>query len=338
MKNILLFLFLFLTACSSPRDFPPSELKTETHPLYLATMTHMEGGWKDDRDENLFLQHVEQLRYGMDLAEEYDAILTVESEKPFARANTIWDVEIMKEVLDRGHGVGTHCDIGGVGQREIDLEQMIFQLKENKKLVDDLVGAENNHGCSGAAGKNDWAIAMFEAGFDYINGMVGMHLLALPEAERPGTEWTDEFLSGDGYHNNFPAEVVDRIYLMQFEDTTDYQADETGIVVSNGELGRVDRLAEGGDEASESECPRGNCPFTTDDVDVLVEIIQTVDAERDPSQIAKLAIYMPASNFVPENEDALRYLFSEMQKLQEAGTIEWASQWEIVQAYLNSLQ
>ncbi len=334
----LLLTSLLLSACSPVNDQTietetPEPEATESYPLYLTTMTHMEGGWMDDKDEDLFLRHVDQLHYGMDLAEEYDAILTIETEKPFARGNTTWGVAIMKEVLDRGHGVGTHCDIGGLGQKKLTLAQQILQMKENKALVDELVGAENNHGCSGAAGTNDWAQAAVEAGFDYINGIVSMHLLAIPEENRPDDGlWTDEYID-ENYHESVPEDLADRIYLMQLANTLDFEPDDSGIVVSSGELGRVDALTEG----SPDDCPKGNCPFTTEDVDVLIATIAEVNTYRDPSRVAKLTIYMPASNFVEENEEALRYLFSEMQKLQEAGQIQWASQWEVVETYLDTL-
>jgi len=32
-------------------------------PLFITTMTHMEGNWNDDEVEGVFLMHVEQLRY-----------------------------------------------------------------------------------------------------------------------------------------------------------------------------------------------------------------------------------------------------------------------------------
>ncbi|MFA4815386.1 MAG: hypothetical protein WC924_03270 [Candidatus Gracilibacteria bacterium] len=309
---------------------PQPEETSETYPLYLTTMTHMEHGWSDDTNENVFLKHVDQLRYGMDLAEEYDAILTVESEEPFARANSVWDLNIMKEVLDRGHGVGTHCDIGGIGQKQLTLEEQISEMKVNKKLVDDLVGAENNHGCSGAGGYTDWAQAAAAAGFNYLDGIVSMHLLAIPEENRPDTIWTDAYIA-EHYHENMPENVMDRIYLMRLENTLDFEPDESGIVLSNGELGRVEGLAEGGSY----DCP-GACPYTNEDVDTLVGIIKEVNSARDPSQVAKLNIYLPANNFVTENEEVLRYLFSEMQKLQNEGVIEWASQWQVVEAYLES--
>ncbi len=59
-------------------------------PLLFALMTHMEGGHKDEENQDLFMLHVEQLRYGMDLADAYGARLTIESERPFALACRKW--------------------------------------------------------------------------------------------------------------------------------------------------------------------------------------------------------------------------------------------------------
>ena len=62
---------------------------TTDAPFYFTTMTHMEGNFKDDRDEDLFDRHVEQIRWAMDLFDEYGAKLTIESEQSFAKANDI---------------------------------------------------------------------------------------------------------------------------------------------------------------------------------------------------------------------------------------------------------
>ena len=97
-----------------PQDCPEASLVAPQGdaPLFMTTMTHMEQGFDDDTNQAVFLLHVDQLRYGMDLFDAYGARMTVESEQPFARANALWDLNILAEILGRGHGVGTHCDIG----------------------------------------------------------------------------------------------------------------------------------------------------------------------------------------------------------------------------------
>jgi hypothetical protein len=330
---LLILSSIFFSACGAPSAALPSQ---KTYPLYFSTMTHMEGEFKDDTDEDLFMLHVSMLRYAMDLAEEYDAILTVESEKPFAKANTLWDLNIMKEILDRGHGVSTHCDLGFSQTSKKDpltVEELAAQMVENKSLVDELVGAENNHGCSGAGSMTDWVSAAQEAGFDYINGIVGMHLLAVPQAARPDPTWNNQYIINEGYHQNVPEDLMDRIYLMKLANADDFEADETGLVISNGELGPLANMEEGGESKI---CGETDCPLTEEDVDTLVEAIKAVSSQQDPSRVAKLTTYLPVNLFASKNETVLRYFFSEMQKLQEAGTIQWSSQWDIVKTYLDA--
>ncbi|MBM3151241.1 MAG: hypothetical protein FJZ96_03400 [Chloroflexi bacterium] len=304
-------------------------------PLFLTTMTHMEGNWDDDTQELVFLNHVEKLRYGMTLAEEYDAILTVESEKPFARANDIWDLNIMAEVEARGHGVGTHCDIG-FKTPPTTAEEYSTQFANNKALVDALVGAEDNLGCSGGGSVNDWAIAASLAGFKYIDGLVSMHYLSMPLENRPSSLWTDDFIRSGNHHYNAPEDLYQRIYLYGVADAQDFVADpDPVIVISSGELGLLQAIAEQGRETGGTGGDDKDYILDQADVDALVDVILEVDRNRDRSKVAKLCPYLPANIFVPENETVLRYFFSEMQTLAEQGIITWASQRQVYEAYLD---
>lgn len=302
-------------------------------PLYMTTMTHMEGPWNDDRDEGLFLRHVEQLRYSMDLADEYDAILTIESEKPFARGNVIWNLNIMAEIQSRGHGVGTHCDIG-FKEPLMPVEQFAQMFSENKALVDALVGVENNLGCSGGGGANDWVLAASMAGFKYLDGIVGMHYLAMPLENRPDSTWTDEFIRSEGYHINAPVDLYHRIYPFGVANAQDFVADENlVIVVSSGELGPLAGMAEGLGEIGGGKC-RPECALANADVDTLVANILEINQNRDRGRVAKLTVYLPISLFVEENEDGVRYFFNQMQILANQGVITWATQRQVYEAYV----
>jgi len=294
----------------------------------------MEGPFIDDRDENVFNLHIEQLTYGMDLADEYGAILTIESEQPFAIANVTWGRNFMAEIVARGHGVGTHCDFG-FRDPVMPVEQYAAYFAENKALVDALVGPENNRGCSGGGSANDWAIAASMAGFEYLDGIVSMHYLSMPLENRPSSEWTDEYIMSGNHHFNAPVDLYQRIYLFEVTDATDFVPDEDGvIVISSGELGAIALLAEGiGETGGEmARCP--DCPLTTEDVDTLVALIREVDQNRDPDRVAKLAVYIPAADFIPENEMVLRYFFDQMRHLAEQGVITWASQLQVYHAYM----
>ena len=308
-------------------DFPEEELVVE-YPLYMTTMTHMEIGHNDDEREDSFWNHVDQLRYGMDMADEYDAILTIESEQPFARANTIWDHNMMKEIMDRGHGVGTHCDLGPkYTDNELNAIEFSKAFAINKALVDDLIGEENNHGCSGGNGINDWVTAAEIAGFKYIDGIVARSLLPIPQENRPDPTWTDEYIL-EIFHSPAPENLEDRIYLMKLKDLKDFEHDEDGkLVVSSGDMGTLASQTDGGGFDDEAELTRG-------DVDAFLEQVLEMESIRDKTRVAKLNVYFPVTIFDAENEDALRYFFEETQKLQNEGVLQWASQWDVVQVYL----
>lgn len=346
MKTILSFLclsFFLLMGCQSEvetqvfSDIENNVEPSEALPMFMTTMTHMEGNSTDDKIEKVFNLHVKQIRYAMDLADEYNAILTFESEKPFAIANSTWDLNIMREIVEKGHGGGTHCDIGA--NKLMDYDDFVAALIENKALVDDLIGKENNKGCSGAGGPNDWVQGALDAGFIYINGLVGFHLLAFDQEDRL-EDWTNQYIKSGAFHYSIPVDYLARLNFSQLANTEDWVDDGEGIVVSNGEFGQLARLEEGGWEGGcENSGPgEDKCPLTMNDVDIWVDIVMEMDAQRDQTQYAKLSLYFPVNQWDEANEDVLRYFFSEMQRLQEEGVILWATQLDAVETYLNSKQ
>ncbi len=303
----------------------------EEAPMYISTMVHMEGNWNDDEIEPLFLKHVDQIRLGMEIFDEYDAKLTVESEIPFSTAQINFGVNVLQELLDDGHGVGTHCDVG-FREELMSVEEFAALLTERKELVDQLVGAENNRGCSGAGGVNDWALALAEAGFEYVDGLVGMHYLSMPEAERPDG-WTDRYIRSEGFHENAPVDLAQSIHPFEVADATDFVPDEDGvIVVSAGSIGRLDTFAE---SQTDDACIRTeSCALTTEDVDLEIEAIKEALELHDPTQVGKIDIYLPASIFTEENREVLEYFLAEVDKLVQEGLLEWATQAEVYDAYV----
>lgn len=311
---------------------PPQPAKTPSSgnaPLYLTTMTHMESKWEDDTDQTVFLQHVEQIRYGLGLANEYGARFTIESELPFANGARIWGVNILQEVLQLGHGVGTHSDINP--QKSYTLDELTREFTARKTPVDALVGAENNRGTSGGGCPGDWVIAAHQAGFVYMDGVVGMHLLGVPLSARPSSLWTDEYILSVGYHQDVPVELIDRIYPILLADTKDFVPDANGVLlILSGDIGRLDYAAEGGAD----NCGKNNaCSLTNADADSIVDQIRYADSIRDRTRIAKLTIFLPADLFQPANEGPLRYFLQKMKDLADEGTIVWATQGQVYDAY-----
>ncbi|MBT3230842.1 hypothetical protein HN358_03645 [Candidatus Uhrbacteria bacterium] len=301
--------------------------------LYLTIMTHMEQSFMDDKDEDVFLEHVEQLRYAMELAQEVGAILSIESEKPFAIANRAWSVPILREILEHGHGVQTHCDLGsrytGV---DLTAEEYSEAFKENKILVDGLIGEENNIGCSGGAGINDWVTAASLAGFKYLNGIVAGHLLAMDYENRPGEKWTDDYISNEGWHDNLPEDLYESIYPIPLADSNDLIADDDPvIIIMSGTIGPLYYQYEDGDLCIKN----GNCELTSEDIDTAVSTILDIAEHYDSERgVAKITIYVQSVLYDEENEMVLKYFFSEMAKLEEQNIIQFGTHKEIYEAYI----
>jgi len=320
-------------------DTPAEEVfEKPENQLYLTVMTHMERPFMDDQNESIFLQHVEELRYAMELADEVGAILSIESEQSFALANEIWDLNIMNEIFENGHSVQTHCDLGSSYIRtELTPTEFSVGFKENKTLVDNLIGVENNLGCSGGPGVNDWALGASIAGFKYLNGIVGGHLLAMPYENRPGTIWTDEYLESDGWHAELPEDPYERIYPIPFANARDFEADENPVIIAMpGTIGALYFAFEDDGVGELDPCKKnGNCEFTIEDIDATIEKILDISDHYDPERgVAKITIYIQSALYIEENEAVLKYFFSEIGKLEDRGIFNFGTHKEIYEAYI----
>ena len=306
------------------------------HPIYLTSMTHMEGDSNDFESREAFFDNVILLARAMDLADEWDAILSIESEVPFARANARWGVNFMRMIRNRGHGVGTHCDVG-YGDGRMSQEEYEAELTFNKTLVDDLVGEGNNTGCSGAGGDLDWVEGLANAGFEYVNGVVGMHYLPMEDSERPDGYTNGAIYTGGLHHAQVPVDLLDRTYLRTLADVDDLEHDETGgiLVLSSGGLGKLQGIAEGNYVSIAADYEPGvDAELALDDVDALVDLIRWIDTHRDRSRFSKISIMSHATDWSVSNRLVMTYFLQEMQALQDEGVIEWASEKQVVDAYL----
>lgn len=331
---------LLMVGCGVSKDDTETSTDTDTdtivdtgepevYPLFFTTMSHMEGGHPDDVREESFLHHAELLRYTADLATQYSAIITVESEIPFATGCVTWGDNVLAEILEAGHGVSTHCDITEIYIEDTTHEAYVSELVAKKDAVDLLIGAENNLGCSGAGGGTlDWVNGMADAGFGYINGTVSMHYLSMEMEHRPDETWTDQYIKTQVSHDSAPSDLYDRIYLRQLNDSLDFDHDEGGrLVLSAGGLGRVD--AQYG--------PSSDDIFTVEDVDALAQTLTDINSNRDPSMVAKVEVHLSLEHLESENRSVLEYFFEQMEVLQEGGVIQWMSQSDVYSLYIESL-
>ncbi len=301
-----------------------------SQPLYMTTMTHMESAYKDDVDEELFRRHAADIRRTAELFDDYGAKLDIESEQPFARANTIWNDNVLAWLVEHGHGVGTHADFGATGMKNEAIA--IAAFKENKQLVDDLVGAEHNQGVSGGLGPYDWVQAAHDAGFAYSNGIVGFGYLAMPESARPDG-WTDEYIRQNTYHDPAPVSLEDRIHPLFLANADDFVEDEGATFVAlTGEFGELASLAEG-----RSNCfPR--CEFNEDDIEAFVKMLdEAILLHKNHSdRVGHINVHIPMQLFTQKNAAMLEKFLIAVQEYVDRGDIVWGTQQEVYEAVMEA--
>jgi hypothetical protein len=302
-------------------------------PIFITTMTHLEGNWRYEgpMGERKFMGDVGKIRLAMSTFAAHGAKLTVESEIPFSTAAIESGSEIFTELLESGHGVGTHCDITP-GAPRMEAEAYAQEFIARKTPMDMLIGADNNLGCSGGQSRSDWILGAHLAGFRYVNGPVAFGFLSMPEENRP-EGWTDEYILDEGhFHANIPLELVDRIHPYMMADATDMVPDEDGVVLlSSGGMGRLDAMSEREDDV---DCAP-MCSFDDRDVTLAIAAIDGALAVHDPTRVGKLTFYFPLANF---NENNIPYITTFLSRVNAeyiaTGRLQWATQKELYEAYV----
>ena len=313
------------------------EIESASAPIFITTMTHLEGNWdfSGNDGKEKFDQKILSIELAMDTFEKYDALLTIESEIPFSTAAIEWSSDIFQAILNRGHGAGTHCDISPL-QSILSIEEFSEQFRQRKVLMDTLIGVENNLGCSGGQGFNDWILGASAAGFKFIDGIVGYAFLSMPLENRP-VGWTNDYIIEQGhYHDNVPVSLAERIHPFMMEDASDFTPDKPGrILLSAGGLGRLDGFAD--EERGETCRPR--CSFEHEDIDAAFRRIDEALTFHDINKIGKIDIYFPLSSFTTKN---ISYIESFLSRLKDEyitrGKLQWGTQRAVYEAYTSLIE
>jgi hypothetical protein len=278
----------------------------------------------------------QQVREVIDLFSANGGKVTIESEKPYAEAAAQWAASdnAMLYALSKASGVGTHCDIGGP-------QTVAADFAENRTKVDALVGAENNLGCSGGWGQSDWVNAAAAGGFKYLDGVVMMAYLGVPEQNRPidpdtGSPYTDMKIQQTVYHDPAPPDLLDRIYPRLLADTNDLEADADGrLLLLTGEIGEIASLFEG-----RSNC-FPNCVLTQEDFDVVIDTVEEAFGAKDHARFAMMYFHFPigtlradASGTVEQKQQLVTGWLQQMATLEAEGKIAWVTQKEAYEGFV----
>lgn len=297
-----------------------------TAPFIFTVMTHTDGTYST---ECAFAQEVAAIRWGIALYDEAGVKMNLEASKEFATADATWGRRpgILRRTLDGGHGVGTHCN-NVVADRPPDIRDVEAKIRENKTLVDGLVGAANNVSVSGICGRTDWVVAATRAGFKITDAATGYCYLSMLPAVRPAGWEDDADILSTLYHDPVPADAVDRVSPMKLQNAQNFVADAAGtLTFSNGELGELASLSEGRSTCAPS------CKLEEADFQVVYEAIGDIASAKIPSKIARINIHIPTSTFSPDNYVLLRSFLSRLKTYADADTIVFGTQKDVLDTF-----
>ena len=305
-------------------------------PLNFAAYLHLEAESKFSNSK-AYNQTNAQLKEIIDLFGKYDAKITIESSMPYAEAAGKWGEDMLNYALDKGMGVGTHCDFSTTNTPNPTVTSEDFENLKEK--VDAIVGASNNIGCSGGFGAENWVQAAHDGGFSYLDAPVMNVYLRIPEENRPinpetNKPYTDEEIEKVYYHDPAPPDIRDRIYPRMLKDVQDLEEDKDGILLlMTGGLGEISSLYEG-----RKNC-FPNCKLTQEDIDYIFENIDNVNNFKDNSRVSVLDTHFPLKTIsVPRErkEEKLKIVEGWLKKMQEyrqQGKIKWVTMKEIYEEY-----
>jgi len=186
----------------------------------LGIMVHLEGWFDEVDDLEKFTRHAQAARTLANIFEEHNAKITFEASPEFVDATDIWGDNVLKELSERGHGIGVHADEGGNADKfGLTQEDFSKRLAIQKKNLEEKAGLTIKH-VSGTCSKLDWVKATIDAGYEFTTGGVGYCALSLPEPQRP-----NDFKfckSPSDCHGVIPQDRKDRIHPWKTSDGSNW--------------------------------------------------------------------------------------------------------------------
>lgn len=173
---LLSVLTLMLVAASTPA--PSAAHAADPHPLYLSISIHVEGHFEAVFDQATFEKHRDGILDISETAAEHGAIVSFEISPVFVDAIVKWNDPVLTQLLDDGHALGVHADIGGVG--EPTRKELTKELKAQKAALEAVAGVEITH-LSGICSAGKWIEAAKRAGFRTITGVVAYCMTSLDD-------------------------------------------------------------------------------------------------------------------------------------------------------------
>ncbi|MFA5077011.1 MAG: hypothetical protein WC488_01140 [Candidatus Micrarchaeia archaeon] len=292
--------------------------------LYLGFMVHLEG-WDDTGSNASFQRHTEAVRNYADVFEKHGAKLTLES-KEYTDGCIKWNENVLKEMENRGHGIGVHAD-AGVGTNYTYVT-FLDELKAGKAELETL-GVEVRH-VSGICSKLDWVSAARDSGYKFVTGQVAYCVSSMPPGVRPA-EYRD-CPSPAACHQVFPGELANRTYPWRMENGVDWLTDDA-------QNGKVVMLPASGGLSCMWEEKSGNrsgqkCEFTKEDINASIEELEQAIALSEEGRVN--TYYLSNSLGSELNSTLLDEWLARIDPYVRSGKVEWKTLPGMYDAYMES--
>lgn len=264
---VIVFLLVFASGISSTVAASPDGRGT----LHFTVMVHLEG-WDDDNKKEAFEKHAALVRQYADLFEKYGACLTLES-REFTAGCIRWGDNVLKEMEDRGHGVGVHADIGG--SRKTTQKQLLTGIRDMKEELESL-GVTVRH-VSGVCSDKDWVRACINAGYEAVTGTVSYALWSLDEANRP--DGFEPYPNPAAGHEAYPWDIAGRVSPWRTSDGRNW--------IENDPKGKLLLIPSGASlvYAYEERNGKEHGDFNADDLAAWRQILDEALAYTDSSKV-----------------------------------------------------
>ena len=321
----ILFLLIFLTGCEEEVD---SEPIVSQDVLYLGLMIHIEGFDDEVENEIKFQSHAKGVRLMADTLEKYGAVGTFESGDNFVSGCENWNDNVLKELSERGHGIGVHAD-AGVSKNLV--QNAFIKILKNKRLtMERITGLEIKH-ASGICSSLDWAKAAIEAGYEFTTGGVEYCTISLSKENIP--ENMKECDAPQTCHATYPYELEKRINPWRVSTATDWlNHDPNGDLVILSSDGVLFSLNE---EKTNTLTYGGMGDMSEEDIEVSIEKIEESLNHIDPNKVNILYFAWSIGDPARVKDPLLEQWLQAIQPYIESGQVEWKTLPEIYDAYID---
>jgi len=214
------------TAAAGPDIKATEEKESVPHGkpvLYIGIMIHLEGNDNATQDKNLFDGWVSKIEETAALLEKYNAKGTFEAKPNFVECCKKWNNNVLLDLYQRGHGIGVHADVGGIGNKNNNVKDMSRKMSVMKNDTEELLGKEIRH-VSGICSEADWVRAAIVSGYKFATGNVTMCGLCLSGENIPKGFTKEQMI--DDFHGVFPPDLKDRIHPWRTSDGSNWLEDD----------------------------------------------------------------------------------------------------------------